>query len=304
MNDYFAEPSAGLDSSSEEESGGVFHNNLTIGAVIPPKGRYLGLDISKSSTGIALVEDGEISTANLNLHVDFENPHHEALMRRQLRSGLLDTLSDTEKHFTSVIIEDVYASEFANTVRMLFALNTVIDDLILDGLITTDEFYRIQNGVWKRWLALSDPSGWTSSYNDKTRIRMLLEGLDYFDEGPKRGLQDRLDAFGMLVGFFLQGLLGEEDLTALTDKRSIVPLSNINFEYASNLEDLKVLPSWQGTVTEYDARVSQMGVRKAVTIAPTGTLFVTKKRVNLGNLGTKVGLDVLPFGGFLAFWRS
>ena len=46
---------------------------LTVDKIIPKEGNYLGLDISKDSTGLCLIQDGERITGNIELTEDLIN---------------------------------------------------------------------------------------------------------------------------------------------------------------------------------------------------------------------------------------
>lgn len=257
-------------------------------------GSYLGLDISKSSTGFCIISENEVDWGTI--HLDPETgPHAEALYRRGLREDLLELVHG--RHFDCIIIEDVYSGSNPSTTRVLYALNSVIDGLIIDGLVTCTEFVRVQNGTWKSWLSLVEQGTVTRGLNDKAYVKTVLS-----DMGITASNQDMLDACGMIAGWIAQrDYPGGLDGSSRSHSGALAPLSECRFEYVSNYEDF--------TVDLTDAEIfngtpRSKTVRELLAGAGKGLIYVTKGRVSIGNDCTKFGVKPLPFGGYLAFWRE
>lgn len=264
----------------------------------------LSLDISKSSTGIAVLRDGTLSTSSHPLVVDDSSPHVLSLLRSALRDSITSALhlsfaSDSNPSgyqssysFDVVIVEDVFFGNNPKTFQVLSVLNTVIDDLILEGLITCSDFVRVQSGVWKSWLsALTTNSSSLRSANDKEKVNLLLSQVGISHSGF--GYQDRNDASGMVIGYLLNRAGGS--YPAPKKSVSLPRLSSIEFVYSESL------PSGYDSAVPFTDRISVSSLRRAVASSPSST-FVTPKRVSLGVLAPKLGVTPLPLvGGYLIF---
>lgn len=265
--------------------------------IVPRKGVFLGLDISKNSTGIALIEDGEVVTGNIRLE-DTQGVHKEVLLRRALKDDLRDLVEG--KKFDLIIIEDAFVGENADTVRTLFALNTAIDELILDGVCSTEVFLRVPNQQWKSWLYSIDTDNITKGFNDKEKIRICLEMIGVSDSGE--GYQDRLDAMGLVVSYFLKGkgLASEGKLT----KKKKVRLSDVEASYSIESSYLfygRDDVNRDNIVFIDYKKIGKTRMLELLTDNPD-SVFVTSSYVLLGNLGVELGLDIIDGGGYFAFW--
>lgn len=265
--------------------------------ILPTSGLHLALDVSSTSTGIALWDGISMKTGNIEFDTDKNSLHGEALLRRELRSKLEDILQGMS--FDTILVEDVFIGPHIQGVRWLFALNTVIDDMILDESVFCNEFSRVVNTEWKSWLRKTDPARKVRGYNDKEVVNRLLEGLGVLPENGK-GSQDRMDAMGIMIGYFARELSGEP-----IKKRTsgLVKLSEVEALYCPTTEEFEDrLP--EGIAREvFKDRVSVRALREAVT-ANDEVIWVAPKVVSLGTICSKLGVDPIPFGGRFAFWRK
>ena len=205
--------------------------DFNIENITPKTGNYLGLDISKDSTGYCLVHDGIKETGNITLTKEAEelgssakSCHLEVLLRRALKQHLLPLVKGTE--FEVIVIEDAYSGENPRVTRLLYSLNTAIDELLLDGLCTCKTFIRTSNRTWKSWLwGKCDPQKNFKGLNDKLRIQKCLEVLDVVETGT--GFQDRLDATGILYGYLMCRF--DEDISI--DKPKKLTWSQIGYDF-------------------------------------------------------------------------
>lgn len=171
--------------------------------IIPPKGNFLGLDFSKLSSGISLIENGEIQTTNISLkNVDCRSDvglSKEIFYRKALKQSLIDIMDNRD--FDVVVVEDVFTGENVGTSRVLYSINTVIDELIYEGIFHVKKLVRVQSKVWKSWLSKSyDGVDSLKGLNDKIKVEGYLKNLGYAEDKTK-GYQDRLDATGMILGY-------------------------------------------------------------------------------------------------------
>lgn len=270
------------------------NSEMSLERIIPQEGRFLGLDISKRSTGIALIEDGKYISGNITLD-DQKGPHKEVLLRRALKDDLLELVRG--KTFDLIVLEDAYIGENADTVRKLYALNTAIDEIILDGLCECNKFLRVSNQTWKSWLYTLDKYKVTKGYNDKEKIKVCLEMIGVSDRGE--GYQDRLDSLGMLVGYFLKGKK-EVDKGRFTNKK--VNIKDVEFAYEIDTgylfygrDDIDL-----SKVEFFEGRISKSRIVELLTENPD-TVFISSDIIKLGYLGESLELGVIDEGGYFAF---
>lgn len=279
------------------EEGNQGSNIQTFFSIVPREGLYLGLDISKNSTGITYVENGERIVGNITLE-EQKGVHREVLLRRALKRDLLELVEG--KDFDLIIIEDAFVGENPDTVRLLFALNTAIDELILDGLCSCKNFIRVNNKQWKSWLYSLDKNNISKGLNDKEKIRICLEMIGVVEEGEN--YQDRLDSSGLLVGYFLKGesldnknKLGRKRKIRFSDIEASYDIdSGYLFFGRDDLDREKIV------FLDYK-RIGKSRVMELLSENPDA-IFVTENMVKLGNLGVDLGLDILEDGGYFAFW--
>lgn len=218
-----------------EDNGIRTYQSITYRDLIPKTGYHLGLDLSKNSTGITVIHDGVYESHNFTLtELDKDVPFRELIYRRQLYDYLKESYEGY--HFKTIVVEDVHAGVDPTVTRMLYSLNTVIDELVYDGYIGCDNFIRANNKSWKSWLWSIEPQV-GKGLEDKGRIEAVLRYLGVSDEG--KGYQDRLDSLGMLIGYFFKSEVRKEDLSLLPKVR----WSEVAYTVVDRLEDVKHLPS-------------------------------------------------------------
>ena len=201
--------------------------------IVPKEGNYLGLDFSKKSSGVTFISNGERHLYNLKLE-EFKNSRfQEVLRRRNLKEKLLELFRGM--YFKAIIVEDAYEGKDPVTTRMLYSINTAIDELILDGFISCETFVRANNKSWKSWLWGIEPNV-GKLLNDKRRTEEVLKHLGINDKG--KGFQDRLDSTGMILGY-----LWAESCGTLTTKVDRVLLRDLDMYYVSQ-DDLTALEDY------------------------------------------------------------
>lgn len=276
---------------------------LSEDSLVPKAGNYLGLDISISSTGICLYKDGIKTTANISLDYKENNPHAEVLLRRQLKNDLLGLIDGL--NFEVIVIEDVFEGINPDTTRKLYALNTAIDELILDGNITCNQFERVPNTLWKSWLSVVDSNGVYKGFKDKQKIQGYLKILG-IEEGEDKGFQDRLDATGMLLGYLLSRNNSNTDISKI--KKGIrVKFEDISFAYELDTDLITV----QAYYNDEDINVKMIKDKKITKKAiidyissDINSIFITSEPIRLGLLAQTMDLELLNEKGYFGFWLS
>lgn len=291
-----------FDNGSDVSTGNDYAQ-LSEFSIVPKVGCFLGLDISQNSSGICFYKNGEKFLYNSTVTYDKTNPHAEALLRKQLKDDLLEVVGDSELDL--VVVEDVYEGSNPEVVRKLYALNTAIDDLILDGKVVCKTFVRVSNVTWKSWLSVLDTENKYKGYKDKERIQGYLSLVGISDSG--NGFQDRLDATGMLIGYFLRGK--ESVLNKVKSGAVRVSFSDIVYSYECDSELITLEASTDrddeiNVVIIDDSRLSKKKMVDYLS-GNLSAIFITKNPIKLGLLADSLGIDYLEEGeGYFGFWLS
>lgn len=275
---------------------------LSEDSVVPRQGNYLGLDISVNSTGICLYRDGIKTTANVSLNYQTGNPHAEVLLRRQLKTDLLELIKGLS--FEAIVIEDVFEGVNPDTTRKLYALNTAIDELILDEQIECKHFIRVPNTLWKSWLSSVDANGVYKGFNDKQKIQGYLKLLG-IDEGNDKGFQDRLDATGMLLGYLIGKDTNKGNLPKAKSIR--VKFDDIMFAYELDTDLIVMQAAYESeeanVVFIRDKKITKKAIIDYIS-SDVGTVFITAEPIRLGLLAETLNIELLNTKGYFGFWLS
>lgn len=275
--------------------------------IVPKVGAFLGLDISKDSTGVCLYLNGEKHLANISIEgYNKTDPFAEAKSRMSLQKDLLEFLTEINKItvLDLIVIEDVFEGVNPATTRMLYALNTAIDELILWGKLECKEFARVSNQSWKSWLSVVDNTDDLKGLNDKLKIQMLMEELGIKDSGE--GFQDRLDATGMILGYLIKKSLngGKNPQTKKPAVR--VQLSDIQYAFEEDDDLIRLMAIGDNdSITTVIIEDSKMSKKKMIDYLSSNldVVFITSKPIMLGMLAGELGLQILPGqGGYFGFW--
>lgn len=275
---------------------------LSEDSVVPKQGNYLGLDISVNSTGICLYRDGIKTTANVALNYQTGDPHAEVLLRRQLKTDLLELIKGLS--FEAIVIEDVFEGVNPDTTRKLYALNTAIDELILDEQIECKHFIRVPNTLWKSWLSSVDANGVYKGFNDKQKIQGYLKLLG-IDEGNDKGFQDRLDATGMLLGYLIGKDTNKGNLPKAKSIR--VKFDDIMFAYELDTDLIVMQAAYESeeanVVFIRDKKITKKAIIDYIS-SDVGTVFITAEPIRLGLLAETLNIELLNTKGYFGFWLN
>lgn len=293
-----------FDSSTEDVKDTGIKKFLSVSedTLIPREGVFLGLDISQNSSGICLYKNGKKSVYNSSVDYDVLNPHAEAFIRKQLKDDLLEVIDGAELDL--VVIEDVFEGSNADVVRRLYALNTAIDDLILEGKVVCKNFVRVTNGTWKNWLSVVDTEGTCKGLNDKQRVQMYLATLGVYEEGE--GFQDRLDATGMLLGYFLKGKEDKPE-KKIKQKSLNININDIDFSFEVDVDLVQMAAGYDReeshTIFINESKITKKKILEYMS-EDISAIFITQEPIRLGLLADTLGLELLEEGGYFGFWLS
>lgn len=268
--------------------------------VVPTVGVFLGLDISESSSGVTLYVNGNKEVYNISLESKRYDWASEVLLRRELAGYLLEIIGD--RFIDVIVLEDVFEGVNPQTTRLLYALNTAIIELLVDGKCSCDKLVRVQNKVWKSWLFGLDTEGSFKGLNDKVRIQKCLELIGITESGE--GFQDRLDSTGMLIGYFLEGYKGD-----YIKKNKNIGLSDLCFSHKADMDFISEDVRLERGEDEVFKEIVKLGSKKLsknlfldyIRNEPD-KVFVFDKPIVLGAFGEKMGIDTNIEEGYLGFW--
>lgn len=288
--------SMGLEDSEDPVISEV--SELSLDSLMPSSGAHFSLDPSKTSSGYALWAHGELVVGTIQLPT-FDGPHWEVQSRRELKRLIESILVNNGiTSLTTLLIEDVHFGAHPDTIRLLLALNSAVDELILDGL-PVENFSRINNKSWKSWLKPLLGSVTVTGLDDKVKVREALHTLGLHFTGE--GFQDLYDASGILLGYFISlGALKNVDLSQPTGR---ITFSDVVFLYMDHEEDLFDELSRRGKTlsVELTGRFYESKILQNLYDNPNAA-YVYKKPVSLGFFGERHGLEPIQGGGYFAYY--
>lgn len=294
----------------------------------------VGLDISTVSTGVAVLSNKGIRVANIDVsHAADKGDVFETIKRRlSLEKQLAEMLEN--QRIKWLVVEDVFMGSNATTYRELVNLNNVPDELLVKGVLHTEQpiedvLVRVQSRVWKSWIRpkIKDQGGIIHEggryLSDKQVVRQSLAawGINPDFLGGGKGNQDRCDAFGMAFGLILnkeneggspKGISTAKEVGGNSFKES--PLSDFEMWYQNDLRSdssfKEALRGRQETAlskVEFNRMVTQGfdSFRKWLDVtAPDASRVFIVPGASLGSLGKKLGFSVVWGGADFAFCRK
>lgn len=281
----------------------------TVDSVLGTLGSGIGLDIAKNHTGVCIYRDGNIIREGFKLEEYNENDvHAEYSMRKDMKLKLQDLLWGLDvKH---CIVEDVYGGNNFDTVRKLLALNTVIDELIDEGVVKVGNFYRWSETRWLKYFRRFYKI--KGGYKSKIETQMLLEFLgDTFylanrskSDKEKKDIffEDICDATAMLCSVSMY--LKEEENKS---ENSSVSVKDIQMYYIESYEDyLSVADGRVGVEpwlwVEPDYRSLEKKVIEGVKSHPKDILIMDVPVSKLGRFGISNKFTFYPSGRGCLIW--
>ena len=286
---------------------------LTVKSVLSQIPSGVGLDVAKNHTGVCVWNGTDIEVYGFDLpEYDSTDPMSEAKMRRHLRAKLTDCLGS--RFFEYLVIEDVYGGENFDTVRKLIALNTVIDDLILDGVVQVNNFYRHAESVWMKGLRLLYKAG--NKLSPKYEVQEVLNYLEFDFYLKNKDLtpaelksiffEDICDATGMLLGLVADKFVKRDTEEKASVKR--VTLSSIKLMYLESDDEVYSIPRLENCDFMYATLNFNSIERSIVSLAnqyPHSVVICPLPSSKLGVFGIKNGFTFYDGdSGVLVFYNK
>lgn len=214
---------------------------VTVKSLLSKYTSAVGLDISKTGTGVIVWENDKYETYSIEIDMEVDlikDDLAEEKMRLEYEGYLLELFEG--KHFELVAIENVFGGKNFDTVRKLLALNSVMGELILKGKISADRVIKRQNQEWKKWLRSIYR---LKNVNDKIEIEQALLHMEfefaekYHNESKgfkdKIRYQDILDATGVLCSAII-----ELQSNPTAERHKKLTMKNIEVTHLVDLSDI------------------------------------------------------------------
>lgn len=273
-------------------------------------GRHMGLDLSLHSSGIVVINDGEVEIAkNLDLSktcMEWGEAHKYAGMRVKMREALLGL---GVKNFNTIVVEDVWFGDNPDTVKSLLSINTVIDEMIITGEIQCERFIRVGPDEWrKRILDSIEGRDLVGKGRKEFAWGLLREHYGVTEEklGGGKGVGDLMDASGLLISLVvLEPRKGRGKSEKIGSERKKIGFNEIEAVFCESYDEI----DWEtyeklGSVALKEVNLPKVSEKTLVECLERDdeVVWVTGP-VNLGYVGMKLGLVGKAGGGWLAFWR-
>lgn len=301
----------GIDSASENTSI-VFKRPTTL-EILEPLGSGVGLDLAQEHSGVTIYKDGIIQRHGFKLDGDFNkssNIHALYDMRKDMKIKLKELLGGLNVDY--LIIEDVYAGENYKTVEKLITLQTVIDELLDEGVLTVKNFYRWKEPTWiKNLRRIRKIHGKPTA---KFETQQILEYIndDFYmknkdlskKEKELSFFEDICDSTAMLLGLAM--FIASNDENEVKERVSI---RNIKMYYLNYFGDylgvdddrIRLEESIEVDSKFYDL---EQKIIDEVTAHPNSVLFMYLPVSRLGAFGIKHKLPFHEDGeGVLFFYK-
>lgn len=274
----------------------------------------VGFDISKNHTGVVIWDKSvgytlEYGFALNDYNLDDINSHAEYEMRKEFKDKLTPIVNG--RHFQYAVVEDAYGGNNFHTVRVLLALNTVVDELIHDGVFSVEQFYRIKEPVWRSGLRIVAPPK-MKGLNSKVEVQDALNTLGYLyythhqNDAPKVKkeifFEDICDAAGMLMG-----IIAANSENRLGKKANSIKSASLQLKYVnSEAEFTKITKRSGKSVKEFNLNTVNLekSVKNALLENPDVCGYMILPSSKLGALGLKKKFTYFPATDtcYFIFW--
>ena len=271
-------------------------------------------DISKTSTGLGVWDGVEYKKYKITMDTVYNKTDalSEARMRREFKEYLTELLGG--KHFELVVVENVFGGENFDTVRILLALNTVADELILEGVFTADTVRKVDNQSWK--MCLRKVHKVKGKPTDKYEIEEIMKYLEFDfalencnltdSQKDEIGYQDILDCTGLLCAMAISKTMDVKIKSGKSIKMASIEILNFDCEEDLDFCDEKVLRRYPIERVQLTGSVEKT-ILNTVNDRPTEDIIFELEVPN-ERLGTFVSRYNIPFSDYgsvlLIFFRK
>lgn len=271
-------------------------------------GSAVGIDPAKNHTGVAIWNGSDVELYGFALP-ETSGVHAEFDMRLAFKKSLGEILFN--KNVKYCVIEDVYGGQNFETVRKLLAVNTVVDELIHEGVFKCEEFYRQPESVWMSNLR------WLYKQPGQLRVKYETQGiLDWLDFGYYKEnvgqpeswkkadfFEDKCDAAGMLLSVAAMKARGTEESKAGRQKKPSVGMAYLNWYNGYKVSRNKVIRLCEPVMVKLECKNVESEVLMLAMENPGKVLCAYLPVERLGTFGAKNGFEFYEDGeGYLFFY--
>lgn len=276
-------------------------------------GSALGLDIAPNHTGVFVWDGVQCKTYGFKLDdsISQDDVFYDAKVRRFFKDKYLELFKGM--HFEYVCIEGCYGGENYDTVKQLLNINTVFDELVLDGSITCDNFLRVKPSQWLAGLSrvVQMKGGYSTKYKTQEILKKLGFKFALDGEGKTKKFleeifyEDICDATGIVVGLRML-----EKLDIPVKKSSSIGMSQIEVHYLQDLTDMYSLHGgFAYDICNYEVSINKRTIEKEIKrlVNEDGSqiYYLKLETTKLGDFGIKRGFSFYNQGfGWLVFYHK
>lgn len=273
--------------------------SISIGELMKPIQSGIALDIAKNHSGV-VIWDG-VSTTEYGFKLmdyDKSDPHALYRLRKDLYDHLLPIVNGNE--YQCCIIEDTYGGSNYDTTAKLVTLNTVIDELIFQGKLSVEEFYRWKESTWLKNLRKVYKVDKSPKAKYETQLILEYLGYDFYlrnkDIGNKQKeaifFEDICDAAGML--FSLAAYKTSDD-----NKPKRITIRDMEFRLVDSIYDEHYRGEFKEEV------IPEKDIEKQILQYDTGQLYYMEVNDRiLGKFGVKYDLHIDKGKSAFLFFRK
>lgn len=285
---------------------------VTLLNLVANLGSTIVFDVAPNHTGVVWY-NGNGKFTEYGFAVDFPDTsdiHWESKLRHNFKLKLMSVIP-RDTHFQNVVIEGIFGGENFRTTQELININCILDELLLEGYYTCDNFYRWTVSEWqsRSRLVYKQPN----KLKSKIETQGLLEYLDcaYYkcncnkDDATLKKIffEDICDCYGMFVA-----LIAELNFKENIKKKSSIKLSDIKMYYYEDTADSEFCKDKriQDSVfvnVDLNFRNIEASVKSLVEQYPNNVLCAHLPVNKLGIFGTKNKFKFYQSGeGYLIFY--
>lgn len=269
----------------------------------------IAFDIAKDHTGIAIWNGSSIERYGFLLEsYDKYDVHCHYRMRRELKNKIKEIIQG--RHFEYCMVEDLFGGPNYETLRILCELNTVPDELLFEGIFTTNTFFR-----WKEpeWTALARKIyKQANKLQVKYETQQLLEYLEYdfvLENKDRRPgelkdifYEDICDASAMLIAIVSSVNFKVEKTKTRQHKLSEVKLNYIeDFDEIEFLKDKNKLLDYE--LVEIDTKNIEQSILAHINKHPSKVFCASLPPKKLGVFGLQHKFEFYESNqGYLFFY--
>ena len=277
---------------------------VTVNSLLKTFKSAVTLDISKRSTGLGVWDGKEYTKYQITMDTVYDKTDalSEAKIRKEFKEYLTEILGG--KHFELLVVENVFGGENFDTVRILLALNTVADELILDGVFTADTVKKVDNKSWK--MCLRKVYKVKGKPTDKYEIEEIMKHLEFdfalencnLSDSQKEeiGYQDILDCTGLLCAMAISKVMNIKIKSGKHIKMSSIEILSFDCEEDLDFCEMSVIRKFPIKRVSLQGSVEKT-ILNTVNDSPTEDIIFEVEVPN-EKLGSFVSRFNIPFSDY------